>query len=479
MSNIGRKLFGGNTTTSSTSLPDANSQEQSLNEFIMQMFPEVIKQSGYSVEKKPFELNAGQQAKVRQLSEQMTDAQRNVEEFRNRGDNKGATKMADLMASNQRQIEDIYKNAEQDAGYSVRETYSEEAEQARQKYGDTSQQYNDAVSKVKGQRVYDEQMRNDLNTTFLQQALKFANGDFTLNEQQKQFVKDEFAPQRAALEHMYGQVKSPQELQQTLDNLANQSKQTGMDSASLLGSIGVEIERGNQDINNAIDKVSQVRRDMMKMGIEDFTGERTQQVMSQAAQLGRDPLDPAFQRQIQQDISREVQRGELQIGSEEQQARLGLAQQTAEQRTGLARESGMQRLGLEQQAQAFRNQIGAGMAPQQIGTAMNVEQFNQARQAQGMANLQAGLSMPQQMLAQQQQLRMAQATTKQTAPSKGILGTALGLGAAAAGIYSGVATAGASGAMADYYRGMTPSSVGNISSAIGPLPALPSGQMYG
>jgi len=177
------------------------------------------------------------------------------------------------------------------------------------------------------------------------------------------------------------------------------------------------------------------------MGIEDATGEMTENVMKQAAAIGRDPSDPAYQQEIQENISKEVRRGSLELAGMEAQGRMGIRQQEASARLGLAGQS-----------TALRLQAGGGLAPQQLGAAGSAQQLMMARGQQGLMNAQAGMAAPMGLMGQFQSLRAAQPSRTTTTPGDP-WGAIAGVGEGIAAFYTGGASLAATQGLKKAYEG--------------------------
>ena len=364
------------TTTQSAKLPEQTPDEKRLNKLLLDgILPSMLSEAGYDLEtiktpgiRKPMPPNFMSNLTY------PTPIERRQAEW------------------------DRQNPVQEEEEYSFRKKASGEVEALRSQYGKESQEYKSAYSSWQSSEFKKEGFKEELNKNFMEKTNKFLMGDFSVNESQKAQIQETLAPMRAAITQVFGGG----DLDKSVSQLMDQSKQSGMSLGSMLNTAGNQIQSGGGTLDDALTKVISVNRELMKMGIQDMTGDMTKKVMGQAAAMGRDPTDPEYQKEMQQNVARDVQRGQLELAGQEAQGRMGIAQQRAQAV-----------LGLGEQESNLRMQVGGMMAPQQLGAASSAMQYQNALKQQDLANLQATGGMfggEEQKLLQQ---RMAQAETTQ------------------------------------------------------------------
>lgn len=325
-----------------------------------------------------------------------------------------------------------------------RKKASPKVEAIRKEYGPNSGEYKSAFAAYQKEEIDTEEESRHLESVYREKALKFLDGDFSINEQQRDLIQANMAPQKAALEKMYAEMDAKSDEgfaaeQEVLNQFFGKIGETGIPADAALSAVGNqllqsggEMGRGLASLDQALTNVIETNRQLLKMGIEDATGEITKSVSAQAASMGRDPSDPAYQLEMKQLVAREVQRGQLGLTQMEAQGRMGIQEQALALRgqemglrsdlagrqgaTGvqMAQGKGAGMLGLEEQASNLRYQVGGFMAPQQIGTGINVSQFQEALKQQQMQNIGTGMQFPMSAAQSMAQLRYSAANKTAT-----------------------------------------------------------------
>ena len=347
---------------------------------------------------------------------------------------------------------------------SYRKKASPKVEQIRARFGADSQEYKTAFAAYEKDAVEIDEAKRKLNRSVLDKTQKFLNGDFSINQAQRDLIQENMAPQRAAIEKMYSEMEARsgegfQAEQKLLDHFFGKIQESGLPPDAAIGAIGNQFLNGGEfgksllSMDQALTNVVESNKALMKMGIEDATGEITKNISAQAAALGRDPSDPAYAMEMQKMVLREVQRGQLGITEMESRGRMSIQEQALMLRgqelgarqeltgrksatgTEMVRGRGLGNLAMEEQASNLRYQMGGFMTPQQTGTALNVSQFQEALKQQQIQNLGNSMAYPMGMAEQLRASRMAKTSTTQnvtTTPSP----LEIGLGVATAGAFA-------------------------------------------
>ena len=317
----------------------------------------------------------------------------------------------------------------------IRRQYPHEVEAQIAEFGFESEEAKAAMGEFhKGEEYFE----GETQKLFYEQSIKYLQGDFAASEAQKQQIAENMAPIRATIDQMYA---TPEELDSNFEQMQAKAREAGVSIEEFAASAGYSLQRG-KSIPEAFQEVMDVNRKMMELGIEDATGQVTRQTMERAVSMGRDPMDPEFQRQIQMDVSKISQQGQLQLAEMESKGKMDIA-----------RERGVAELSAEEQAMGMRSQAGGGVIPSQVSVGQSVGQYQQALDQQRLQNIQGAAQMPSQYANQLANLRMSQPTTTSTGVSTPSTGSMiLGVGGLAASAYSGYQSGQASSAEADWYR---------------------------
>jgi len=421
------------TTTSKTELPPQTDAERQMQDWAVQMMPLFMEEAGY--------VKDDTAAKDYKDYPEYADIENARPQFKARGGSVGEKGLRMLDAKEQ----ELKDRASKESG-GFRKKLSPELEAIRASSGVDSPEYKAKFAEYEQAQFKTYESEEQIKSTFLEKTQKFLAGDFSITESQANVIKEHLAPQREVINQLFGSLQKlgPQEAAKQMDSFIKSAQESGMSLAAATEAAGAYMKNGGGggSLDRALTDVIATHEQMLEMGIEDYTGEMTKKVMSQAAAIGRDPSDPAYQNEIQENISREVTRGGLQLAGMEAQGRMDI------QRQGAAA-----RLGVAEQSTAMRAQAGGGMAPQQLGAGGSAQQLMMARQQQGLSNMQAGLGAPMGMMGQFANLRMAQPTTTQT--SRGSpLSMLLGLGTGIAGAYSGFSQASAMRGLGSSIKGL-------------------------
>ena len=92
--------------------------------------------------------------------------------------------------------------------YKIRKKASKKVEQIRETYGHGSSEYKEAYSLWQKEEADSDEANREIQRTFMENAQKFMDGDFSINEEQKKLIQENMAPQRAVLNEMYKEMQS-------------------------------------------------------------------------------------------------------------------------------------------------------------------------------------------------------------------------------------------------------------------------------
>ncbi len=543
------------TTTQKTEIPDPTPEEKALMQMMTDgLMPAYLEQTGYDVTKS--EGKYEDTAEYKQFNEQRQRAmderkgyEQELEAIRNNPNNAsryGGDSYSKTQELNQKisrlngaldkidsDEQNFLKDYHPETSYDVRKMGSPEVEAARAdaiaKYGNLSDEelrnmdgyYNRISNKYENDAIEADKAQRQLVDTYMEKTQKFLDGDFSITDAQKAEIQNNMAPIREAVNKMFDEAKAAVETTatearaevaqtnknllkataETFNNFDKQIKDTGMNMIQGLDVVGSQIRQTGADMETALKNTIGVHRELMKMGIEDYTGQVTKQVAANAAMLGRSPDDPEYTNEMQQLVARKVEDGSLNLAAMEAQGMLSIKERTgaglegvdrskvgvAERTGGMLEQSALQRgnqnlsiaeregmaregitanlnasreemarargsadVGLEETASNLRWQVGAGMAPQQVGLAQGVQQYNSAIAQQRIQNASSAMMAPMPYVGYMQQERMAEPTTTQTTNPGigGIFSGIIGAASAGASIYGGVASAGAMSSLA-------------------------------
>lgn len=319
-----------------------------------------------------------------------------------------------------------------------------------QQYGKGSAQAIAQQEKELATSLEQEGMKDEITKKFMENTLKYVSGDFSINDKQKEQIAEIFAPHKALIEKSFGTDMSFEDVNKVVSDFEKGANESGLGLDAAVGAVGAQILRTGKSMEDALKDTISTHQKLLDMNIQDTTGEMTRKVNEQAAAMGRDPTDPEFQNEIQQTVSREIARGQAELGGMEAQAKIGIKERTGAGLEDVTRQRAAQQMGVQEAATNLRMQAASGSIPSQVGLGMNVAQFQDALTQQRFANMG---QVPTNLASMYRQERLAGGTT--TSKQKGSpLSMLLGLGSAAGSIYGGISQAGGYSSMADYYKGL-------------------------
>lgn len=511
-------------TTQKTEIPDATQEEKAMMEMMTDaLMPSYLQESGYDVKKS--QETYQDTTEYKNFSDQRTRIQEEKAGLEAQLENVGASttrtgstgqkrneimkKISDLngkLDKIDKKEQDFLDGYDPKITYDVRKMQSPEVEAERRKlveqYGDVSDselmklspEYKDLYETAEQRGVDKATKERELAETYMEKTKKFLDGDFSIDESQKALIQQNMAPIRAAVDKMFESAKTGSAetslfaaVKKTFDDFESRVKETGMNLMDGLETVGKQVQQTGVDMEGALKNTIGVHKELLKMGIEDFTGQVTKQIASSAAMQGRSPDDPEYTSEITQQVSRQVKEGQLNLAAMEAQGMLAIKERTGsgledvarqkvgvtERTGGLMEQSALQRgmqneelvrskgsadIGLEETAANLRWQVGAGMPPSQVGLAQGIDQWNQAQAQQRISNassaMYAGMPFVQYM---QQERAYEPTTTTTTNPGVGgIFSGIIGAASAGAQIYSGIGQANAMGTMANSYNARPP-----------------------
>ena len=400
--------------------------------------------------------------------------------------------------------QDFLKDFDPEITYDTRKLDSPEVERARKLYGTEDERYKSLKNEYEESKVEQYDTKANIEELFMEKTQKFLNGDFAITEEQRELIKENMAPTRAAVTKMFDEARSEARstenkmltsLAQTFNEFDKRVKSTYLNTYDALEVVGRQINKTGTDMESALNKTITTQKELLEMGIEDYSGKVLKQISNNAAMLNRSPDDPEFKEQIAQTIAREVKSGVLNLASMESQGMLsikertggaleqlgmtkadltrqrgekleqsslskgqqemGIIDQYGNQRTQLGLMEGQSNVGLEDQAANLRWQVGSNMAPQQVSLGMGVSQYQEAINQQNIQNSRTAMQTPMPLIDYYARERHAQPTTTQTSnPSTfgSIMSGAVGLASSAASAYSGVTQASAMRDMGSMYN---------------------------
>lgn len=315
------------------------------------------------------------------------------------------------IARSERDINNRINTFKPEIKYKMRQMATPDVELIRERYGETSQEYKDAFKSYQDKIVEDFKIDQKSQDAFKKAALKYFEGDYSITDSQKKWVQDNLAPQREAINKIFNEAGGEGSLYNSINEYEQRIKQTGLDMGVALDALASQVRDTGKSMNEALENTIKVRDELMAQGIEDKTGELTKAAAMKAASLGRSPSDPEYQSEMKEMLAKEIKSGQLQLAAYESENKMRIAERTGsglenveQQRVGVVERTGagledasMKRFGVAQQrAQAemalaekqsgMEYDLGTGVALRGITTGMNVGQYNEALQQQGVAN---------------------------------------------------------------------------------------------
>lgn len=457
----------GSETTSTTSIPGASGQERNLMDLITgSILPNYLEQAGFeTTTSRVTDFNQSKQG--REFDERISSYQSKYDEaISKRGRRNSAEwnqwqpiaeRMADQLENAKSKRRDAEANFQPYNEMVTRKKDPPELEALKQKYGEDSSEYKTKKEEYASKAVETDKQKQDIQKQFLNNVQKFLKGDFSVSPEQRKFIADQLGPIRATVDAMYSE--NPEETLKNWGEFGKQVSTSGLNVMQAMNLVGEQIKQTGADMEKALTSTIETNKQLLKMGIEDATGDITKRISMQAIATGRDPSDPEYQKEIQDSVSREVSRGTLNLAQMESQGKMGIAERTgggleevARTKARLAESKGQAMTRLAESESNLKKDIAVGLPPQQISVGTGFSQLDQALISQRMANAAAPMGVVNSPMGYYQSERMAQPTTTQR-QSSGFMdyfSGALGLVGAGTDIYSGITS---SNALRDIARG--------------------------
>ena len=465
------KCLGG--SSQSTTISDLSEQEKQLMDLLSgALLPAYLDEAGYDVTTTPIPFEETSEGK--RLKE-TADAHSNPGVY-GTGDIEAYRKAKEDYDLHPALSYDVEKRA---SDAEISDEMRKELGPIEKKYGKDSQKYKDAMAGYGGdkERAY---QRDEIQRKYMEKVDKFLSGDLSITPEQEQWITDQYAPIKAAVDSMY--TENMEELDKRYADFGKQVDETNLSITSALDVVGAQIKETGANMEKALSSTIASNKELMKMGIYDATGQITKNISMSAIATGRDPSDPEYTNEIQQNIARQVKSGTLQLASMEAQGRMGIAERTGSglegvdmakarlaEATGAKKEGaitakgqeeaaligmkGSANIGLEESQANMRRDLAIGLPSQQIGVGQGYQQLASALGAQRLANASGAMNasaMPYGMMAQE---RFAQPTTTTTQNMGAMdwVGGVMGAAGGAASIYGGVTGTNALRDIADSY----------------------------
>lgn len=480
-------------TEQKTTIPPPTPEETALLALSNQTMQAYLEQNGFDVTRT--EKTWDQTADAQRLAQRRTDLQNRITQLQNRqttptsrggggfggggvsggfgGNNSELNQLQQQMTDLDRQEQSLREQYKPEVGYNIREKADTATEAIRARYGENSPEYRQAYEQYQQRKITKEQTQADIDQQVLNRTKKLLNGDYGLNSGEQQFMQELLGPMRSAGLNAINYIETAQTTDQgigkSLEDFGAKIRETGMNMEDALVALENRIQQTGTNMNQALDDEISTTRDLMKMGIEDFTSEQRLRVSEQAASLGRSATDPNFQLDLQKIVQRQIAQSNLELGQYSAQQRQGIAERTGagledaqRMRMGIAERTGQgmegiaqARVGYAEQAANMRGQIGQqlageeanirsnlayGLPPQQIGLGMDVGNYQNAIAQQRLMNTQAAYQAPLQLYGTMAQERYAQptTTTRQSMSPAQLLGSLIGTGVSGYATYAGM-----------------------------------------
>lgn len=364
--------------------------------------------------------------------------------------------------------------------WSIQKKPPQDVIDAMQKYGQNSKEYYDAYNSWKNSESEKLKSQRDIEQLTLDNTEKFLKGDFTLNPGQKQFLDKAFAPIKdaslQAIKYLKDEANNLEgNLGKAIDGFKGEVAKTGLGMGDAIALLENRIKQTGANMKSALDEEVSTTRKLNEMGLKDFTLDQRLKIQNQAVSLGRSSTDPDFQLAMQENVNKEIERSNLMLGQYAADKNIAIAERTgagledaAKLRMGVAERTGqgmedaskmkmdaaLQAENLRMQAAQMQGQTDIGLAENkanvwrdlvmglpstQIGTGINVGQYQNALLQQRIQNAGAAMGAPLNIYNTLAANRYAQPTTTNTQKSSpsamsiisGLIGTGLsGVGAA-------------------------------------------------
>lgn len=513
------------TTINKTEIPEPTAQEKAMMDMMTNnLMPAALEAQGYEVIKSQGTYEeTGEYERFTEKRTRFTKERTELEEqlatlqggaFTGSKQNEMAMLQSQISQINRqldtvdKEEDDFLEDYDPQMTYKTRRLDSPEVERARTLAGDnwaTDPTYLALKEEYEEEKVAKGKQRSEIEQKFMDVTEKFLDGDYSITKEQGELLKKNMAPIRAAVTDMFTKAREESEgtekdllstLNETFTEFDKRVESTHLSTMDALDVVGDQILKTGSDMEAALENTVSIQKELMEMGIEDYSGKVLKQVAGNAAMLGRSPDDPEYTQEIAKTIAREVKSGMLNLGAMEAQGVLSIKERTGgaleqlgmtraelvsqrgqklegsaldrggqkmniegrygDQATQMRMQEGQANVGLEEQAANMRWQVGAGMAPQQASLGMGVSQYQNALEQQGIANAKGAMMTPMPMVDYQARERHAQPTTT-TTKSPSVLGSVFGAitGAVGAGasIFGGMGAAKGMRSMGSMYQG--------------------------
>lgn len=445
----------GSRTTSTTEIPEATEAEQEiLNLITGQLLPSYLEEAGYEVKTKRVTFEDSEEykqinSKLKKIQNQRNDLARRLDSLP-QNDIVGRNSVQQQLSTLDTQINNVSNQMERQRGdfkpytdYETRKKETPELEQLRSKYGVDSPQYREAKEQFETQQVAQSKQQERIYQEFRNRTEKFLKGDFSISDEQEALIQKNNEPLKKAIETMF--KDNIAESGKTFDDFNKEAEKSGMSFSQAMGSVVDQIKTTGIEMERALKNVVSSRQELLKQGIDDYTGEITKRVAQNAAALGRDPSDPEYTADISEIVSKQVRGGELELANLEAQGLLGIRERTGGRLEQASQQKGAALADYESNLAKMRFDIGAGMPPQQLQVGASGLQYQEALAQQRLQNAAGTAQFPTFMTDRFARERFAQPTTTQSTPFGFQDALSLGLGVAGAGanIYGSYATSSA------------------------------------
>jgi len=230
------------------------------------------------------------------------------------------------------------------------------------------------------------------NEEFFQLAIdnyrRVLSGDMDLSPETEKYINETVGrvrePMMKALDEMDSLVKTGgSTYKKALGDWGQKIEQTGLSMMDALDEMGSTVKQTGGSISDALENSIAMNRQLGELGLKDVNKDLRKNMSERAAQLGRAPTDPAFVRELHDQMLEQRSKMETTLGAQEAQARTGLAERTG---AGLE-EVSRGRLGATERTGAGAEEVaraGAEYVPQQFA------QRSAIAEQRGMAGVQAG-----------------------------------------------------------------------------------------
>ncbi len=409
---------GDETTVQKTELPEMTEAEKSLQSMSLSMLDQYMKDSGYDLEKTSGPKNPDQ---IANYQSQIADIQSRIDATNAKPvSQRGPTDMAQLSA---------YQN--QLTG--LNDKLAKEQADTTVSYGVT---LNDIGIKRQELMKQSLEYQGEVASMTMDKVRKFMSGDYSITEAQKAEIETSMSAIRDPVFKLLDEVNAEATKTETNVNeklneytqairdtglsvgaaldavsarvddtargitagIGEEEKRIGTTGASIKAAIqGVqgEIDKGGDASRTALEQSFSIHRVLAQRGMEDFYNTQRRAMSDQAATLGRSPMDPQFQTEMQNKMLRKMEDVGLEMAEREALGRAGLEERlgTAKaeaarmgvseaERTGGAMEAAArERTGVAERTGAAKEALGAEEAALAERLGLRVEDVAKMRVA--------------------------------------------------------------------------------------------------